>query len=221
MSKLDEKIAQVRKESEEKLAAEITKLERDEKVLALCPEECLPSSVSHTGYDNTLRVRYTAKSIADVLAIAKAWRDKYGNFLPVGEYRDSCVSLTAYPWDKYLDKDTLKKECDDAIVSNNNTGKGFSSLDFTFYPAGVGERLVVNISVVSISFDYGSHAQGFFGHVSANYDQYGSPCDVQKWPPAVFKKAAIGISYGGGSRDTGYWSSVHKFDDFVAYPESV
>lgn len=189
------------------LAKEIARIEWEEALRAVAPEGIEIKSVAHVDYNDTDLIRYEARDSAGVAAIISAYRDKYGAFLPIGKYKDGCCTLTAYPYKDYLKPEALKAIEADAVEVRNSKGRGFSAVEFAFYPATEGRRIAVEIDLA-----FRCCIAGFEGRINAHYDRNGDPTTVEKFAPSAHKGAAFGVFFSGGLRDSADWRAVFSRD---------
>ena len=210
-TKLEDKLAEARKAADAELEAKLKKIEFEHAIRELAPEGIEVKSISYHKYNDVTAIRHDAVNAAEVLNIITAYRAKYVHpFLPVGKYSDGCTTITAYPYGLYAEPDALKKLLADAVVARNSMGRGFTSVEFEFYPPIEGHRIVVQISLT-----FRSYIIGFEGTVSCRYDQYGNPRNVQKYPPKKYGDAAYTVSYGGGGDDSADWRGVFEYHKFI------
>lgn len=203
---VNEKVAAAQKELADKLA----KIEYEDSIRKLCPSYDAPKWITYHKYNDVDSISYEAKDAADVARILSEWRDMYGRFLPVGKYQKSCCVVTAHPWKEYADQEALKAIEDDGIEARNSKGKGFSSVEFTFYYRVEGRKLEVKIALA-----FRSYIKGFEGHIFANYDRRGEVTTVRKDAPEAYRGAAYAVNFGGDMRDSADWRGVFNYDSFM------
>lgn len=210
------KIEAAKAKAAEALAREIARIEWGEALRAIAPDGICIESTAHHDYCDVDSIRYEARSAVDVAAIITEWRDKYGAFLPVGKYTNGCCVITAYPHGEYLDPEALKAIEDDAVEARNSKGRGFSFIEFSFYPTVEGRRIKV---VIDIAFC--CHITGFEGCIDAAYNRYGNVSSARKTAPPAYKGAAYTVNFGGGSQDSADWRGVFNCDALLTALEAL
>ena len=207
MNSLQSKIESVKKLHSVNLNAEIETLEHEDHLSTFAPAGFAPEGYSHHKHDGVDVLRYTVKNAEAVSAIISAYHAKYGSFLPIGKYAALCAIVTAYPWKEYTKPEALKHIEDDAVEARNHKGKGFSSIEFAFYPKIEGQKVCIKIDLA-----FRCYVQGFEGMINANYDRNGNIRTVQKTKPPAFNAAAFMVSFGGGGEDTADWRGIFNRD---------
>lgn len=203
MNTCTDKIEAAKIKAAEKLAAEIAEIERDAVLREYAPNSIEIKRTSGAGWDGVSDIRYEVKTAHEVAAIITAWHEKTGDFMPVGQYSKSCSIVTAYPCREYLEPEALKNIEDDAIEARNSKGKGFSSVEFCFYPKIEGEKIKVTIDLAFRCF-----ISGFEGIINADYNNRGDVVRVEKRAPVAYSGAAFRVNFGGGSEDSADWRAV-------------
>ena len=207
MNSLQSKIESVKKLHSVKLNAEIEKLEHEDHLSTFAPNGFVPEGYSHHKHDGLDVLRYTVNNAEEVSAIISAYHEKHGSFLPIGKYATSCAIVTAYPWKEYAKLEALKYIEDDAVEARNHKGKGFSSIEFAFYPKIEGEKVCVLISLA-----FRCYVNGFEGMINADYDRNGNIRTVQKIKPSAFNAAAFTVLFCCGNEDSANWRGIFNRD---------
>jgi len=207
---MNAKIEEARAKAAAALEAEIARITRDEELRALAPDGIEIKRTTGAGWDGVSTITYEVQTGAQVAVIVEAWRGKHGAFLPIGKYTDGTCVVTAYPTKDYLKPEALKAIEDDAIEARNSLGRGFSSVEFSFYPAVAGEKIEVHIDLA-----FRCSVAGFAGRIDAHYNRNGFPTKVEKTKPEAYRAAAYTVTFGGGSEDAADWRGVFNVDAFL------
>jgi len=202
-----DKIEAAKAKASAALTAELVRITRDGELRQLAPYPDAVKRTTVTRYDGVSSIRYEAATLVDARRIIDEWREKYGAFLPIGKYVSGCCVVTAYPHEEYAEPEALKMQADDAVMARNSCGRGFSSVEFTFYPQVPGERVMVEIDMA-----FRSPVGSFAGHIRAHYNRNGDPTTAEKFPPTAHCGAEYTVSFGGGSRDSADWRGIFRFD---------
>lgn len=212
---LSEKIEAAKARTKASLDAEIAKLTRLEPVLDILPTMQGYKRLHEVQYNNTIDVTYEAHSMGEVLAIMQAWREKYKRFLRIGQYRNGCCSVTAYPWDKYNEEHCVAAS-EDAMFFTNWTGEGFNTLKFGFYPDVPDMRLCVTIDMA-----FRCTVAAYTGHVYREEGGrgWGRTGNVVKRAPHRLLGCDFSVAFGGGGDLSGHWEGVMPYEKFISYEQ--
>jgi len=211
MTTEQEQIAALTAKHEAELAEQIAKLQHQNALRSLCPEGYEPNSFSYANYNEVDILCFEVKNADELRDLITAWHQKYGPFMPIGEYHQNCTTVTAYPWKEYASVGP-RHLCDDGIEVSNPVGRGFNSLEFDFYPIIQGYRVRVQVSEA-----FRAGIPGFHGNISANYNQYGNPIynSIHKTPPAAFKDSTFTVRFSSGSDDAAHFCGVFSYGRFL------